>query len=171
MESGLTNRFAVKETNWSYHNQHFFHWTAIWNHLATDVLFPQRVNTYRANSCYAHVAENNEILRATCCRGFLPPHQDKDWAGFCTVSSSSCPVYLQGVLHWKIQLFPGWSQSCQQVNQMCSNKPLRPMYLKALTPLHSTVADVSRISLCVLHFFLFQWIIGQITFPVQPQWD
>lgn len=58
MERGLTNGFAMKETNWNYRNLNFLHWKALSNHLATDIDFPQRVSAYWANSCYANGAEN-----------------------------------------------------------------------------------------------------------------
>lgn len=59
MERGLTNGFAVKESNWNDRDLNFLHWKALSDHLATDVDCPQKVRAYRANSCYANGAEGD----------------------------------------------------------------------------------------------------------------
>lgn len=124
MEGGLTNGFAMKKTNSKYRDLNFLHWKALSNHLATDMDFPQRVSAYRANSCYANGAENNVLkMEHYLLQGstrFLIPcvhinikamEPSVLWAHHLDFFL----FFLQGVLHWKIQLFPGWSQSCQQV--------------------------------------------------------
>lgn len=92
MERGLTNGFAEKETNWSYHNLHFLHWKALSNHLATDMVFPQRDSAYRAYSCFANGTCMARYLLQESIRFLLllHSHQYEGWAAFCTVSPPSC---------------------------------------------------------------------------------
>lgn len=71
----LNHKWVVSERNQlKLSHPHFLCWKALSNHLATDMVFPQRVCAYRANSCYANGAENNVCETescSTCCRSHL----------------------------------------------------------------------------------------------------
>lgn len=67
-----------------------------------------------ADSCYANRAENN-VCESGCelvSSRFKDSLMRKLSYGVTFIVSF---LYLQGVLHWKIQLLPGWSQSRKQV--------------------------------------------------------
>lgn len=85
----------------------FFHWG---------------VSAYRANTCYANGAEKQctEDGELPACRGST--RFFSSCCGHINIKTERHSLrwlclLLQGVLHWKIQLLPSWSQSCQQVTQ------------------------------------------------------
>lgn len=57
-----------------------------------------------------------------------------------------CSLHSQGVLHWEIQLFSSWGQSCQQVQYLCL--------------ILSNITHNSLNFLCGHHWFLFQCSTG-----------